>query len=69
MGNKRMVDVEIKIHHETEDAYLVSTTTVEKTWIPKRIRKDEEPYEVDEIEGGYALITVPEWWAVDKELV
>lgn len=64
----RTVDVEVKIHHETERAYHVSTTaSVEKVWIPKRINGDE--YEVDEGERGWAIITVPEWWAVEKGLI
>lgn len=65
MTNK--VDVEIKIHHETDKAYLVSTTTVEKEWIPKRINGEEYP--IDEGERGWAVITVPEWWAAEKGLV
>ncbi len=64
---RNMVDVEIKIHHETDKAYLVSTDVSEKVWIPKRINGEE--YEVDESRGGFAIITVPEWWATEKELV
>lgn len=66
----RLCDVEIKIHHETEAAfYVTNEVCTEKTWIPKRIRKDEDPYPVDEGEKGWAVITVPEWWAADKGLV
>lgn len=61
------VDIEVKIHHETEKAYLVSTTTVEKVWIPKNINGEEYP--VDEGEKGWAIITVPIWFAMDKELI
>lgn len=64
---KRMVDVEIKIHAETEKAYNVSTTVVERKWIPKKINGQE--YEVDEGARGFAIITVPEWWATEHELV
>lgn len=61
------IDVEVKIHHETEKAYLVSTTSVMKMWIPKYINGDLYP--VDEGEKGWAIITVPEWFAIDKELI
>lgn len=65
----RTCDVEVKIHHETEAAYLVTTTSSKgkKIWIPKRINGEE--YEVDEGSGGWAVITVPEYWATEKELV
>jgi len=64
---QRMVDVEVRIHHETDKAFLVSTETVEKKWIPKKISNEE--YTVDEGVGGWAIITVPEWWATEHELV
>jgi hypothetical protein len=63
----RVIDVEVKIHHETDKAYLVSTTTVEKVWLPKKINGEEYP--VDERLRGFAVITVPEWWATEKELI
>lgn len=65
----RTCDVEVRIHYETDDAYLVSTDGVKDNakWVPKRIKGEE--YEVDEGKGGWAIITVPEWWATEKELV
>jgi len=65
---RRMVDVEIKIKHETEKAYLVENEiTTSPVWIPKLINGEE--YEVDEGERGWAVITVPEWWATEKGIV
>lgn len=65
---RRMVDVEVKIHHETDKAFLITNTVAtEKTWISKLINGEE--YEVDEGEKGWAVITVPEWWATEKGIV
>lgn len=61
--------VEVKIKHETENAYLVANdhTSEDGVWVPKRINGEE--YEVDEGEKGWAIFTVPEWWAAAKGLV
>lgn len=64
----RTIDVEVKIHHETEKAYLVSSlTTGTKDWIPKEL--NGEQFEVDEGQRGFALITMPEWFAAEKGLI
>lgn len=68
MTNRRMVGVEVKIKHETEKAYLVTNeVATTPVWLPKLINGEE--YEVDETRGGWAIITVPEWFATEKGIV
>lgn len=60
------VDVEVKIHWETEEALLVSPDgeKVNAKWIAKSLIK-----EIDEGEKAYAVITIPYYLAEDKELI
>ena len=66
---RQTCDVEVRIHYETDDAFLVSTDGEKENakWVPKRINGEE--YTVDEGEKGWAVLTVPEWWAAEKELI
>lgn len=59
-----LVDVDVKIHHRTDHAYLVSTTGEKKdaVWVPKSL------VEIEPTGSGHKL-TLPEWLAIDKELV
>lgn len=64
---KELTDIEVVIHHQTEMAYLVSTTGQERNaqWVPKSAT------EVDEASrrGAWVTITLPERMAIDKGLV
>jgi len=55
-----VVDIEVSLHHETEKAWLVSTTgdRADAKWVPKA---------AGELFDG--LLTVSEQTAIDKELV
>lgn len=58
-----VVEIELKIHWETEKAYLLSDDGDKDTaeWVPKsKIEK------VEEGEKGYALVTLPAWLASEK---
>lgn len=65
MAASNVVDIEVKIHWETEDAWLVSTSGEKKdaVWVPK------SKVEMDESDGGIALMTIPEWLATEKGFV
>lgn len=67
----KMADIEVKIHWETEKAWLISTDGVKDNakWFPKRIKDMEEDFEMDEGDGGRAILTAPEWLLTEKELV
>ena len=62
-------DVEVKIHYETEKAWFISTDGVKANavWIPKFLNGEE--LLMDEGSKGYAILTAPEWFLAEKELV
>lgn len=66
---RRMADIECRIHHETDKALLISLDGNKDNaiWIPKGLNGEE--FVVDEGEKGYAVITMPEWFATEKGLV
>lgn len=53
-----IVDIEVTLVHQTDDAWLVTTDGAHKAWIPKS---------VGELDG--TTLTLPRSWAEDKELV
>lgn len=62
-----VTDVEVRLHHETEKAVLVSDTGIkaDAVWLPKS-QIEICPSVV--IEGEYT-VTLPDWLAEDKGLV
>lgn len=59
-GRSDLIDVAVKLHAETERAWLVSDTGERKDakWIPK-----------SQAELAAGLLTLPEWLAKEKELI
>ena len=60
-----LVDIMVELHHQTEKAWLVSTTGQgdDAKWIPKSAGElEKEP-------NGLFTLTIPERLAIDKELV
>jgi hypothetical protein len=62
-GSKREVQLDLLISHETDAAVLVSNGIIE-VWLPK----SQISIEYSRV-GGLNAITMPEWLAIDKELI
>lgn len=65
-GKVELVDVTVKVHHSTDKAILVSDTDdkdAKKVWLPY------SQIEVEMKSEGIAEITMPEWLAMEKELI
>ncbi len=63
--SRELVDLTLRLHHKTERAVLVSETGDEKkaVWIPL------SQCEVELMQRGMCIVTMPEWLAKDKELI
>lgn len=68
-GKSDLVDLTMRLHHETDKAVLVSDDGEEKNaiWLPK------SQIEIAPVPGtggaGHVLVTLPEWLATSKGLV
>lgn len=64
MGKSDLIDVAVKLHHESEKAWLVSDDgdRAKAIWIPKSQAELES-------KGAAHILTLPEWLATDKGLV
>ena len=60
-----LIDVTVQLHHETERAILVSDDRDREkaTWIPL------SQCEILKRPNGIAIVTMPEWLALDKGLI
>jgi hypothetical protein len=60
-----LVDVLVRLHHETDKAILVSDSGEEKdaVWLPR------SQIEIEPKKPGYIEVTLPEWLAMDKGLI
>lgn len=60
-----LIDVTVQLHHETERAILVSDDgdREKATWIPL------SQCEILKRPNGIAIVTMPEWLALDKGLI
>ena len=60
--SQELVEIACEIKHETDSAYLISDGTRE-AWIPKsQIASEEE-------DAGVLVLNIPEWLAMEKELI
>ena len=59
-----LVDIDVQVHHQTDRAILVSEEGEEKIWLP--LSQIEVVISVD---GFTATVTMPEWLALEKELI
>lgn len=59
MAKKTLVDITAKVKAETEKAWLIVTDDLKEAWLPKS--------QVENNQDG--TFTLPEWLAIDKELV
>lgn len=64
MSKSDLIDVSVKLHHETEKAWLVSDDGDKDNavWVPKS-QAEIEP------KNGVFILTLPEWLATDKGLL
>ena len=65
MSKSDLIDITVCRHAETDKAVLVSDDgdKANAVWIPK------SQCEIDEGQCGYITITLPEWLALEKELI
>jgi hypothetical protein len=64
--SSKIIELKIQIEHFTNKAILVKNLNDNKVWIPKsQIELDDEELSIGQIQE----IQIPEWIAVDKELV
>ncbi len=63
--NKELVDLTVTLHHETEKAFLVSDSgdRDKAIWVPK------SQCEVEVLKGNTVILTMPEWLAIERELI
>ena len=62
---KKPVECCLFIKHETNAAFLVTDTTKEPVWLPK----SQVYLEQDAGVGDTVVFTIPEWLAIEKELI
>lgn len=69
MGSRELVEVAVFLHTETEKAWLISEAEhTDKIWIPK----SQAELEVSVRSHGHlqvAVLTLPEWLAMEKDLI
>ena len=58
-----MIEITLEVHHETDEAYLVSDGG-EREWIPKSQVKV-----LAEIDVDYVEVEMPEWLAKEKGFI
>ena len=60
-----VIDIEVKVHARTDRGIRVSATgqQIDAEWLPL------SQIEVEMKEGGMAVVTLPEWLALDKGLI
>jgi len=59
MSDEELIDVEVRVLYETERAFRV-TDGAKEVWLPKsRVEMSED----------HTTVTLPEWLAVEKELI
>ena len=65
MSSRPLIDLTLRLHHETDKAVLVSDDGDEKkaVWLPL------SQIEIERKRGGVVVVTAPEWLATDKGLV
>ena len=63
MSNK-LIEVAVTILHETVMAFLVDDG-INQVWLPKSQIKDHEDISI----GETLEIEIPEWLAIDKEII
>lgn len=66
MSETAYVEMSVTVIRETEKALLVNDGTVE-AWIPKSQLEYDPEYETNEQGEEFAVISIPEWLAEDKE--
>lgn len=75
MARADFVDLTLMVHHETDAAWLVSDDGIEKNarWVPKSQVELERLAKAGEQLGTgsryEAIVTMPEWLAMDKGFV
>ena len=62
-GKSGLHDIEVKIHHETDQAVLVDHAGGKPVWLPK------SQIEIENQRNGLALVTAPEWLLLEKGLI
>ena len=60
-----VVDIDVKVHARTDRGIRVSTTgqQIDAEWLPL------SQIEVEMKQGGLAVVTLPEWLALDKGMI
>lgn len=60
-----ILDMEMRLHHETAQAVLVSDDGEEKNavWLPL------SQIELERLKNARVIVTLPEWLALDKGLI
>lgn len=62
MSKRELVDIPCILRHQTDKAYLVDIGELVPVWLPKSMCEYHK-------EGKNEIITVPEWLAIEKELI
>ena len=60
---------EFEVVHATPDALLISDYCGTEIWIPKSKIDEESELDPDSKEGDEGMLILPEWLAIEKELV
>lgn len=60
----KLIDISCQLRHETQKAWLLDVGEEEPIWIPKSIG------ELELAEDGKShVLTLPEYWAIEKEII
>lgn len=62
MSKRELVDIPCILKHQTDKAYLVDVGELTSVWLPKSQCEYHK-------EGKNEIITMPEWLAIEKELI
>lgn len=64
-GNSDLIDIKMKVHAETKKAILVSDDEDrdKAIWLPL------SQIEIERLQKGFIMVTLPEWLAIEKGLV
>jgi hypothetical protein len=64
-----LIEVSVQYVRQTERAVLI-LDGVKEIWLPKsQVNKDEEPDYDNLIQGDEISLFIPEWLAMDKDLI
>ena len=63
--SKSLVEVAVIVKRETDKAFCVTVDDKRQVWLPK----SQVEWHIDDTKTNSGVMVMPEWLAIDKELV